>query len=114
MCPLKAKIGVVVITAMSVAMMIAAIYGLSHSEFEYMMKGTNHCFSGANRIIFSSALLFQGLLFFSMCCFGYLYMFGMVKKLKQNTIPNTLFFPLLLVPFFTIIITSIIAIFHCA
>jgi len=110
---LKETAGIIVLTALSAAMMIVAIYGFSLSEFVYLSKRTSYCFSGANRILFSSALLFLGLLFFSMCCFGYLFMLGLVKKREPNSISNTLVVPLFLVPGIGIIITSIIAILSC-
>jgi len=110
---LKEKTGIIVLTALSAAMMIIAIYGFSLSEFVYLSKRTSYCFSGANRILFSSALLFLGLLFFAMCCFSYLYMLGLVKKREPNSISNAVVVPLFLVPLIGIIITSIIAMLSC-
>ena len=111
--PPKAKAGVIVLTVLSVSMVILSIYGLSLHEFVYQSRRTAYCFSGLNRILFFSSLLFLGLLFFSMCSFGYLYMFGIVEKRKPNSIANTLAIPLLVVPVIIIIITAVIAMSNC-
>jgi hypothetical protein len=111
--PLKAKAGIIVLTILSAGMVILSVYGLSLPEFVYHSRKTTYCFSGQNRILFCSSLLLLGVLFFSMCSFGYLYMFGIVEKRKPNSIANTLAISLLVVPVIIIIITSVIAMSNC-
>ena len=111
--PLKAKAGLVVLTVLSAGMVMLSIYGLSLAEFIYQSRKTTYCFSGVNSILFFSALLFLGLLFFAMCSFGYLYLLGLVEKRRPNTIPNSLSIPVLIVPCIVIITTAVMASFSC-
>jgi hypothetical protein len=92
---LKIAVGCVIIFIVGVYCIASSINGFFYDPFTFSLRRGTYCLTGFNRFIFSSSLMFWGVICFAGTVFYTLYKLNIVKRRESNSLPDKYVLPVM-------------------